>query len=96
MGKIPSALQPFLWSKNIEKLDRNRDKIYIIHQILSYGDFKELRWLLRIYGDKEVREVFTKYPKKIYQPSVFYFIKNFILKLKNKRLKEDDYVRGLF
>jgi len=96
MGKIPSALQPFLWSKNIEKLDRNRDKIYIIHQILSYGDFKELRWLLRIYDDKEVREVFTKYPKKIYQPSVFYFIKNFILKLKNKRLKEDDYVRGLF
>jgi len=93
MKKIPSSFQPFLWSKSIDKLDRERDKIYIIHQILSYGDLKELKWLFRIYSRKEVREVFTKYPKKIYQPSVFYFIKDFILGFKNRRLKEEDYVK---
>jgi len=96
MKKIPSSFQPFLWSKSVKKLDKDRDKVYIIHQILSYGDLKELRQLLRIYDRKEVAEVFTKYPKKIYRPSVFYFVKNFILELRNRRLKEEDYVKALF
>ena len=96
MKKIPSAFQPFLWSKNVEKMDRERDKIYIIHQILSYGDFKELRQLFKIYDRKEVGEVFTKYPKKIYQPSVFYFVKNFVLNLRKKRVNENNYVKAPF
>jgi hypothetical protein len=94
--RFPLAFQSFLWSKSIKELDREGDKIYIIHQILSYGDLKELRQLFRIYDRKEVGEVFTKYPKRIYQPSVFYFVKNFILELKNRRLKEEDYVKALF
>lgn len=77
-------------------MDRERDKIYIIHQILSYGDLKELRQLFRIYDRKEVGEVFTKYPKKIYQPAVFYFVKNFILGLRNTRLRESDCVKAPF
>jgi len=94
--RIPRTFQPFLWSKNVGKMDRDRDKIYIVHQILSYGDFKELRQLFKIYDRKEVGEVFTKYPKKIYQPSVFYFVKNFILGFRNKRLRESDYVKAPF
>ena len=96
MKKIPRTFQPFLWSKNVGKMDRDRDKIYIVHQILSYGDFKELRQLFKIYDRKEVGEVFTKYPKKIYQPSVFYFVKNFVLGLRNTRFRESDYVKAPF
>ena len=77
-------------------MDRDRDKIYIVHQILSYGDFKELRQLFKIYDRKEVGEVFTKYPKKIYQPSVFYFVKNFVLNLRKKRVNENNYVKAPF
>lgn len=94
--KIPRTFQPFLWSKNVGKMDRDRDKIYIIHQILSYGDLKDLRQLFKIYDRKEVGEVFTKYPKKIYQPSVFYFVKNFILDLRKKRVSENNYVKAPF
>ena len=96
MKKIPRTFQPFLWSKNVGKMDRDRDKIYIIHQILSYGDFKELRQLFKVYDRKEVVEVFTKYPKKIYQPSVFYFVKNFVLDLRKKRVNENNYVKSPF
>ncbi len=96
MKKIPSNLQSFLWSKSVERLDKERDKVYVIHQILSYGDLKELRQLFKIYDQKEIKEIFIKYPKRIYQPSVFYFVKNFILGLKNKRLREQDYVKTLF
>jgi len=94
--RIPRTFQPFLWSKNVGKMDRDRDKIYIVHQILSYGDFKELRQLFKIYDRKEVGEVFTKYPKKIYQPSVFYFVKNFVLDRRKKRVNENNYVKAPF
>jgi hypothetical protein len=94
--RIPPTFQPFLWSKNVEKMDRDRDKIYIVHQILSYGGLKELRLLFRLYDKKEIREAFIKFPKRIYQPSVFYFVKNFILELRNRKLKEEDYVKAPF
>jgi hypothetical protein len=94
--KIPSSLQPLLWSKGVEKLDEDRDKVYIIHQVLSYGDLKDLRQLFRIYNKKEVKEIFLRFPKKVYQPAVFYFVKNFILGLKKERLKKEDYVKTLF
>lgn len=96
MKKLPSSFQPFLWSKSLKSLDKKQDKVYIIHQILSYGDLKNLRKLFRVYSRREIREIFIRYPKKIYQPAVFYFIKNFILGLKNKRLKEKNYVKTLF
>ena len=96
MKRVPSRFQPFLWSKSIEKIERDKDKIYIIHQILSYGDLKELRLLFQIYDRKEIRNVFLRFPKKIYKPSVFFFVKNHILGLKNKRLRERNYVKTLF
>ncbi len=73
-----------------------QDRVYIIHQILSYGGLKEIRQLLRIYTPKEIKETFINYPKKVYRPAVFYFIKHFILELKDKPLKEEDYVKTPF
>lgn len=96
MKKIPRNFQAILWSKSINKLDLEKDKHYIVHQILSYGNLKQMKWLFRIYPVCEIKEIFIKYPKKIYQPAVFYFIKNIILGLKKKRLKEEDYVKTLF
>lgn len=93
---IPVEFQPILWSKNVKNLDLEKDKVYIIHQVLSYGSLDQIKWLFKIYKKKEIREVFLKFPKRIYIPSVFYFIKNFILGLKKKRLKEEKYVKPSF
>ncbi len=91
--KTPEGLQGILWSKDIKNLDLEKDKVYIIHQILSYGNLKQIKWLFTMYKPKEIQEIFLKYPKKIYSPSVFYFIKNFILNLKNKKLAAQNYVK---
>ena len=91
--KAFGSLQVILWSKNIEKLDLKKDKIYIIHQILSYGSLKQIKWLFKVYGPNEIRGVFLKYPKRIYIASVFYFVKNFILDLKEEKLPPKDYVK---
>jgi Cu/Ag efflux protein CusF len=93
---IPSKFQPILWSKNVKDLDLKKDKVYIIHQILSYGNLEQIKWLFKVYKKEEIKKVFLKSPKKIYIPAVFYFIKNFILDLRKKRLKKEKYVKAIF
>lgn len=93
---IPPEFQPILWSKNVKELDLENDKNYIVHQILSYGNFRQIEWLLKTYGKEKTRKVFVNYPKNVYIPSVFYFVKNFILNLRKKQLKEKYYVKTLF
>ena len=94
--KAPTSLQGILWSKNIKNINLEKDKVYIIHQVLGYGSLQQIKWLFRVYKPTEIQEVFEKYPKKVYLPSVFYFVKNFILNLKSKKLPPQIYVKTLF
>lgn len=94
--RIPESFQGVLWSKNIKRLDLEEDKVYIIHQILSYGNLKQIKWLFKVYSSKGIKEIFLKYPKKIYPPPVLYFVKNFILNLGKKKIPLRDYVKTLF
>ena len=93
---IPSALQGILWSVDVKNLDLEKDKVYIIHQILSYGNLKQIRWLFKVYDKKTIREVFLKTPKNIYNLPELYFIKNTLLGLKNTILSKKKYVKTLF
>lgn len=90
---IPVRLKPILWSKNINNLDSENDKIYIIHQVLSYGSIEDIELLLKIYSMNEIRNVFVNFPKKIYTPAVFLFLKDFLLKI-NIQLDENNYVKN--
>ena len=90
---IPLTMQGLLWSKNIQNLDLENDKTYIVHQVLSYGDIADIRWLLEAYGKDEVAKTFQEFPKKLYQLAVFYFVKDILLELKDKALNPNEYVR---
>jgi len=92
--KYLRSLQGILWSKNIKNLDLKRDRVYIVHQFLSYGNLEQIKWLFKAYKPRKIKEIFIKSPKKIYSPAVFYFIKNFILGLKRKKLPEEKYVKN--
>jgi len=89
---IPKNLQGILWSVNVNKLDIEKDKEYIIHQILMFGTLKEIRWLIHTYGLETVKKTFQKSPAKIYSPAAFHFIKNLLLGLRRKRLDASRYV----
>lgn len=93
---IPKRLQPVLWSCDIKQLNLERDKAYIVHQILIYGTLDDIRWLLKTYSKKEIVDTFLKTPYKNYPKYVFYFVKNYLLKLKNKVLNENAYVTSIF
>lgn len=92
---IPKTLQGILWSIDTSHLDLEKDKIYIIHQILSYGIMEHLQWLFKTYPKKEITNVFLNSPYKDYRISRFYFVKNYLLSLKNNSLNEKHYVKNI-
>lgn len=71
-------LRRLLWSINPEKIDFNKDYIYIIHQILSWGEPEDLKLLFKIYGLEKVKQVFLSYPKRVYTYPALCFVKNLL------------------
>lgn len=91
----PKSLQGVLWSVPVSKLDLERDKAYIINQILAFGVLDELRWLFKTYPKAVIVETFIKQPTKEYTRPAFNFAKNILLDLEDKDLPLDRYVRDL-
>ena len=94
-NKIPKKLQAVLWSVDVDQLNTQRDKHYIIAQVLLYGTFEEIRWLFNTYTRSEIVDSFVNHPIKMYPRNVFYFVKNFILGLRERRLPEEKYVTAI-
>lgn len=93
--KVPKKLQGILWSVDVSDLDLERNKSYIINQILSLGTWEELRWLFKTYPKTVIRETFIKKPAKIYTPSSFNFCQNILLSLEKEKLAPERYVKTL-
>ena len=91
---IPASLQPILWSKSIKNIDIEKDKIYIIHKVLSYGSMDDIRLLSRLYPKNEIINVFKNYPKRIYTRPVFLYLRDFLLKI-GPVLDEKNYVKNI-
>ena len=52
--KIPENLQAVLWSEDIKTLDVQKDKTYIVSQVLRYGSLDEIKWLFKNYPKREM------------------------------------------
>ena len=92
--KLPKQLQSVLWSANTDNLDLEKDKYYIIHQILSYGRLADILWLLDNYPRKKINEVFMVSFKDYARPR-FYFVKDAVLGLKQWHPNEKYYVKNI-
>ena len=57
MSAIPSNFQGVFWSRDIQNLDLQKDKDYIIHQILAFGSLEQIKWLKSSYGKDEIRNI---------------------------------------
>lgn len=90
---LPEKLKAILWSKGIKDINPETDKVYVIHQVLSYGDIDEIKLLLKIYSLRDIRDIFLNFPKKVYTKPVFLFVKEYLLKI-NKELDEKYYVKS--
>jgi len=87
--------QASVWSKSIDKLDRNKDKEYIVNQVLMYGNLEEIKDLKANYSEDEVRRIFIENPTQIYSKPAFNLIKNFILKI-STNLDSGRYIKSVY
>lgn len=93
---IPQKLQAILWSTDVNRLDLEQDKNYIIHQVLIYGTLAEIRWLFQTYSKSQVIKVFLKRPAKLYPLRIYSFVKNYLLGLPHVVLDAQNYVTSVF
>jgi len=64
-----------------------------IHQILMFGTLEEIKVLKDKLGEKEMKELFLRFPKKVYTAPALNFIKNFILHI-NTSIDEQKYLKS--
>lgn len=60
MGSIPHEFKPIFWDTDIDSLDKEKHKKYIIERILEFGDENEYRWMFKNYTDEEIIDVVKK------------------------------------
>lgn len=96
MAHPPKNLQAILWSSDVNQLDIEKNKGYIIPQVFIYGTMDELRWLFQTYGRETLTHHFLNHPGKLYPKKVFHFVKNYLLRLSRKNVDEEDYVTSLY
>ncbi|MDP1722031.1 MAG: hypothetical protein Q8L37_02370 [Candidatus Gottesmanbacteria bacterium] len=95
MAHPPKDLQGALWSAEVNTMDLEKDKNYIIHQVFSHGSLEDMFWVLRTYPRDSIRHVFATVPYKDYRAPRFYFIKNFLLNLRDTPMNEHRYVKNI-
>ena len=92
----PKELQGVLWSASVNDLDLWRDRVYIIHHTLMYGNFSQISWLQDAYPIELIQETFAEKPMKVYSKTGFHFIKNYILDLSTREISPDKYVNAFY
>ena len=62
-----------------------------VHQILAFGTIEDIKSLKKSLSEVKIRELFLRYPKKVYNSPSLNFIKSFILHI-DKPIDEQKYL----
>lgn len=88
---VPQFLQSALWSCKVRQLNYRRDKIYIITQILNYGTWPQLKWLLKTYSIRDIKYVLRHPDRGTWYDEVL----NYWLSLFNMKIPRSTYEAAL-
>lgn len=56
---LPKYLAPYLASYDLEMLDLKKNKEIIITEILNKGDSQALKWLIKNYPEKDIKNTIS-------------------------------------
>ena len=54
---MPIELKKYFWDVDFDKLDKIKNKRYIISKLYCYGDLKTLKWVKENYTSKDIEDV---------------------------------------
>lgn len=57
---LPNNLKKYFWDVRPENIDLQKNSSYVAERLLELGDFEELRWLLKTYGEEFLKRVVEK------------------------------------
>ena len=89
---LPNFLQPALWSYDLKKMSKKKDKKIIITQILNFGTWRHVEWLQKNYSSKEIKEVIKNPGRGVWRADVL----NFWQKIFNLHLSKVKINQALF
>lgn len=58
---MPEEFKEYFWDTEFEKLDKIKNKRYIIARLYNYGDLKAIKWIKENYTDKDIEDVARNY-----------------------------------
>ena len=58
---MPEEFKEYFWDAEFEKLDKIKNKRYIIARLYNYGDLKAIKWIRENYTDKDIEDVARNY-----------------------------------
>jgi hypothetical protein len=59
---LPESFRPLFWSYRFEDLDPQSHKKTVIVQLVNHGTLTDWHWLVREYGNAEIRRVLRSIP----------------------------------
>ncbi len=65
---IPKKLQSALWSYDLRTLNQRRHKNLIITQVLNFGTWEQVQWLLKHYTRNDLRNAIKQPIRGIWRP----------------------------
>ncbi|TSC53276.1 MAG: Uncharacterized protein LiPW39_361 [Parcubacteria group bacterium LiPW_39] len=89
---IPSNLRWLFWSYDINSLSLNEDKDYIIPQVLNYGTWDDVKWLFKVYPEKEIIKAVKNPGRGVWFEKVL----NFWATIFNLHIKKDVWQKAIF
>jgi len=57
---IPESFKIYFWDVNIDEIDLEKHKRFVIERILNYGDHQALFWLKENYDETMIKEAVKK------------------------------------
>jgi len=80
------------WFLSDKDLDWQKDRNFIIHQVLSYGTMDQVKELFTLYGRETIKKEFQKPRPGLYYPNVLEFFR-YIFKINH--LEKDKYLKNI-
>lgn len=66
--KIPKSFRPLLWYLRWDDLDVQEDKNDIILNVVNDGTIDQWRWLVKMYGKEQIRNVLEQRLRTEFHP----------------------------
>ncbi|MCX6789596.1 MAG: hypothetical protein NTZ42_03235 [Candidatus Gribaldobacteria bacterium] len=57
---LPKQFEKYFWDTDFKKVDKEKNKDYIVVKFLEYGDITALKWLFANFSQKYIKQIFSQ------------------------------------